>query len=75
MADKPNMNDLEPLLSDALRHIAECNGRKPAEVFKVDYLGAMANSLLAIAIIELARYNESTKFRLAENRNMEQGNG
>lgn len=64
MTDKPSMNDLEPLLLDALNHIAECNGRKPADVFKVDYLGSIANSLLAIAIIELARYNEQAKFHL-----------
>lgn len=64
MVDKPNMSDLEPLLLDALNHIAECNGTKPADVFKVDYLGAIANSLLAIAMIEFARYNEQAKFHL-----------
>lgn len=48
--ERADFTALEPLLENAVTHIADCNGNK------INYLGSIANSLAVLAILKLAEY-------------------
>lgn len=54
--ERADFTALEPLLENAVTHIADCNGNKSVNFFKVNYLGSIANSLAVLAILKLAEY-------------------
>ena len=47
------LKNVELYLKNAIGFIEECNGNFPADYFKVKYLAAISNTLIAIAYIKL----------------------